>query len=86
MGWRVRSLVILLLLGLLLCELQSLFKDLHHVITLLLLIDKFLVKDLIDVSDWLLNLVQHLFELAFQLWHYLSRHCLFELVMNNLSN
>ena len=55
-----RCLVALLLLGLLLSELQSLFEDLHHLITLLLLIDQLLVEDLVHVGNRLLNLAQHL--------------------------
>ena len=55
-------------------------------VALLLLIDQFLVEDLVDVGDWLLNLVQHLFELAFQLRHDLRCHSLFELVVDNLAN
>ena len=85
---RVCSLVVLLLLllGLLLRELQPLLEDLHHVVTLLLFVDQLLVEDLVDVCDWLLNLVQHLFKLAFQLWHDLGHHRLFELVMDDLAH
>ena len=81
-----RCLITLLLLGLLLSELKSLFKDLHHLIALLLLIDQLLVEDLVHVGNRLLNLVQHLLQLALQLRHDLSRHSLLKLVMNDLTN
>ena len=87
MRLRIRCrLIALLLLGLLLSELKSLFEDLNHLIALLLLIDKLFIEDLVHVGNRLLNLAQHLLQLALELRHDLSRHGLLELVMNDLSN
>ena len=76
----------LLLLELLLSKRQPTLKLLHHVVALLLLIDELLVKDLIDARYWLFYLREHYLQLPLQLGHYLVRHCLLELVVNNFAH
>ena len=86
--WRVWrcSRIVLLLLELLLSERQSALKLLHHVVALLLLIDELLVKDLVDARYRLFYLREHYLQLPLQLRHYLIRHCLLELVVNNFAH
>ena len=83
--WRC-SRIVLLLLELLLSKRQSTLELLHHVVALLLLIDELLVKDLIDARYRLFHLREHQLQLPLQLRHYLTRHCLLELVVNNFAH
>ena len=76
--------VVLLGLVLLCYSLEPLLEDLDHVVTLLLLIDKLFVEDLVDTRDRFLDLGEHLLKLTLELRHDMVGHCLLELVVDHL--
>lgn len=67
-------------------SLETLLKDLDHMVTLLFLIDELFVENLVDTRDWFFYFGEHHLKFALKLWHDMIGHRLFELVMNNLSN
>jgi len=82
----MRLLVLLLLLGLLLGHVQSLLENLHHVVTFLLFIYKLLIKNLVHVRDWVLDLREHRFEFVFEPRNNLFGHGLLELILDHLAD
>ena len=67
-------------------SLETLLKDLDHMVTLLFLIDELFVENLVDTRDRFFYFGEHHLKFALKLWNDMIGHRLFELVMNNLSN
>jgi len=85
----MRSCQVMVLMGglvLLSYSLETLFKNLDHMVTLLLLIDKFFVKDLIDTRDRFFDFGEHQLKFTLELWHDMISHCLLELMVDYLSD
>jgi len=67
-------------------SLETLFKNLDHMVTLLFLIYELFVENLVDTRDRFFYFGEHNLKFTLKLWHDMIGHRLLELMMNNLSN